>query len=219
MLSKVEPEKPETKFSLLDFRPNFRNRKAMGYILAYGAHSWELFAFRSWLVVFLVFSLSLQSFPDSWPSPTVIATISALVAVFASIIGNELAEKFGRRRVIYCFLVSSGCMGIFSGFQPDLPYWIVALLMLVYSGLIQLDSAALTAGAIASSDQGRKGSTLGLHALVGFGGAAIGPLVFGVVLDFSGGLGEITAWGFAFMSMGIIALLGPLGLWLYRERI
>ena len=33
----------------LDFRPVFRNRKAVGYMLAYGGHCWELFAFRTWL--------------------------------------------------------------------------------------------------------------------------------------------------------------------------
>ncbi len=78
----------------------------MGYILAYGVHSWELFAFRTWLVAFLVFSLSLQNETSSWPAPTIIASLTAIIAVIASIGGNELADKFGRRSMISLFLIS-----------------------------------------------------------------------------------------------------------------
>ena len=40
----------------LDFRPAFRNAAAMRYILSYGAHNFELFAFRGWLFAYLVFA-------------------------------------------------------------------------------------------------------------------------------------------------------------------
>ena len=44
---------------LLDFRPVLRNRQAFSYILAYAAHSWKIFAMRSWIVAFLVFAQAL----------------------------------------------------------------------------------------------------------------------------------------------------------------
>lgn len=212
----IVPVKPDQKTALLDFRPIFRNRAAMGYILAYGVHSWELFGYRSWMVAFLAFSLTLQAAPVSWGSPTVIAAASGIIAVFTSIGGNELADRFGRRRMIYLFLISAGLMGLFVGFLPALPYWMVAGLILLYAGLIQLDSAALTAGAVLAAEEGRRGTTLGLHSLVGFGGAAFGPLAVGLVLDFSGSGGDAQSWGFAFASMGAVALLGPLALWWLR---
>mgnify|MGYP002832685578 CR=1 FL=1 len=109
-------------------------------------------------------------------------------------------------------------MGLFVGFLPASPYWIVVILMLVYAGLIQLDSAALTAGTLTMAEEGRRGATLGLHALSGFGGGAVGPLVVGVVLDLFGGGGSVQAWGFGFASMGFVALLGPLGLRLLRTK-
>ena len=40
----------------LDFRPVLKNRKAVAYIIAYGGHCWELFAFRAWLPTFLLFA-------------------------------------------------------------------------------------------------------------------------------------------------------------------
>ena len=38
---------------LLDFRPVFRNRAAMGWIAGYTVHTWELAALRAWGVTFL----------------------------------------------------------------------------------------------------------------------------------------------------------------------
>ena len=57
---KAPPAESRPEVSLLDFRPVFRNREAMGYIIAYAAHMWELYGQRAWIVAFLVFSLSLQ---------------------------------------------------------------------------------------------------------------------------------------------------------------
>ncbi|MEK9661773.1 MAG: MFS transporter, partial [Alphaproteobacteria bacterium] len=47
-------ERPQT--ALLDFRPVLKNRTALGYMLGYAGHSWELFALRGWLVAFLVYA-------------------------------------------------------------------------------------------------------------------------------------------------------------------
>ncbi len=49
-------EKAMTAF--WDLRQAIRNRSAVGYMLGYAVHCWELFGFRSWLVAFLFFSLS-----------------------------------------------------------------------------------------------------------------------------------------------------------------
>ena len=51
-----------------------------------------------------------------------------------------------------------------------------------------------------------------------FGAAAAGPLVVGLVLDLGGGINSLEAWGLGFASMGLVALLGPIGLWWYREK-
>ena len=69
----------------------------MAYILAYASHMWELFATRSWMVAFLAFSLGLQPTGESLWTPTTIAAISNLLAMWASITGAELALRFGRK--------------------------------------------------------------------------------------------------------------------------
>ena len=50
------PQHREQPQALLDFRPVLRNRESMSYVLAYAAHCWELFAFRTWLVAFMTFT-------------------------------------------------------------------------------------------------------------------------------------------------------------------
>ncbi|MGY8958966.1 MAG: MFS transporter, partial [Alphaproteobacteria bacterium] len=97
---KAPAEAPST--GLLDFRPVFRNRQAVSYTLAYMVHNVELFAMRSWLVAYLFFSKGLQAdgaFGALWRL-TIIATVVNALSMPASVIGNELAQKFGRLPVL-----------------------------------------------------------------------------------------------------------------------
>jgi len=209
-LRPVAPERPQTPAHLLDFRPVLANRRALAFILAYGIHCWELFAMRSWLVAFLAFSLTLQ--PETsmaWLSPTTIATLSALAAMAASIGGNELCVRFGRRRVIACVMCASALASAGIGFAAPLPYGLLAVLAVAWAAVVQLDSAALTAGTVQAAAPGRRGATLAVHAFVGFGCAGIGPLVLGMALDLSGGGTSVVSWGIAFASIAVVGLLGP----------
>ncbi|MFO1152261.1 MAG: MFS transporter [Rhodospirillales bacterium] len=192
----------------LDFRPVLSNRRAIAYILAYGAHCWELFTLRSWLVAFvaLVAARDLGGLVEIL-SPTTVATLSGLFAVAASIGGNELALRFGRRRTISIIALASATMAAGIGFAVGLSYPVVVALMLIYTVAVQLDSASLTAGVAGVARPGLKGATLALHALFGFGCAGIGPVVFGVILDRAAGAGPILAWGIAFASVAAVAVL------------
>ena len=151
------------------------------------------------------------------------AAIGAVIAVFASILGNETAGRFGRRRVVSGYLLVSAIMASFLGFLAGAPYWVLVFLTLLYAALIQLDSAALTAGAIEESEPGRRGATLGVHSFVGFMGAAAGPLAVGIVLDVSGGGGVIGGdaftWGLGFIAMGLVGFIGPVALALLRGKV
>ena len=202
---------------LLDFRPVLRNRLAMGYILGYAAHIWELFGFRSWLVVFLVFALSFHG-QGGWPAPTTVATIGSLLAAAASIGGQELAMRLGRRWVVSALMLTSAVAAAGIGFTAPLPYGWVVVLAIAYATLMHADSAALTTGTVLAAEPGRRGATLALHSLCGFGAGFLGPLAVGIVLDLAGGTGSVIAWGLAFASMGIVVALGPLALFLLRQR-
>jgi MFS family permease len=93
-----------------------------------------------------------------------------------------------------------------------LSYPLAVAAAILYTALVQLDSAALTTGAMLSADPGRRGATVALHSLLGFSSAFFGPLAQGGLLDHLGGAQHLTAWVIAFMVMGAVGLIGPLAL-------
>ena len=209
VLAPAQPKRVEPESHLLDFRPVFRNRPAMGYVLAYAAHNWELFGLRSWIVVFLVYAQSHQQDGATWWSPPLIAAAINLVGWPASVFGNECAVRFGRQRVVIFVMTVSALYACLFGFTASLPFVMVVALSLVYGITVTGDSASITAGVVAASRPEHRGATMAVHSCIGFAGASAGPIVFGVVLDAAGGGSSTLAWGLAFATMGLGVALGP----------
>lgn len=209
--------RPATRF--LDFRPVLRNRPALSYMIAYSAHNWELFGLRSWIVVFLVFSAGLQSDGAAgWLAAPTLAAIINLVGLPASVLGNEVAMRLGRRRVVIAMMLTSAALAPAIGFGADLAYGLVIALLFLYGMTVTWDSGSITAGAVAHAAPAYRGATMAMHSMVGFIGAVLGPLAFGVVLDGAGGGQDRLAWGLAFATLGLGLMIGPLALWLFARR-
>jgi len=215
----VNGARPAT--GLLDFRPVFRNRRVIAYTLAYCVHNAELFVLRSWVVAYLVFSMSLQAAGSAGTlvRATVIATLAGLLGMPASVLGNELARKLGRPRVLLAAMSISAVVAVTVGFGAALPYPVVIALVLVYGFLVTADSATITAGVVEAADPELRGMTMAVHAMIGFIGSTLGPILFGVVLDVGGGGDSRFAWGLSFSVIAAILMLGPLFIFtLGRDR-
>jgi len=206
--AKIRTSTSKRQALLADFQVVVRSRPAMAYVLGYAAHMWELFSMRSWIVAFLAFSIQLQPVGAFTWSPTQIAFMVSLIGLPASIGGNELSRKFGRRKVVTVVMIVSAALGSALGFSAPLPYFLVAVLALAYGITVTGDSASLTAGVVAVAPAGFRGTTLAVHSTIGFGAAFLGPLTVGVVLDFFGG--SQLAWAMGFLTMATGSLLGPL---------
>ena len=205
--------------ALFDFRSVFHNRAATGYILAYAAHCWELFGFRSWIVAFFAFAGTIRATAE--PMLASAATLAAAINLMgpaASILGNEIAARFGRPRVVLAIMSLSGALAFLVGFSASLPGAFVFALACVYFLAIMGDSAALTAGLLASAQPQQRGAAMAVHSFLGFGAAFVAPFVFGVVLDFAGGNRSVFAWGMAFASLGLGGAFAPVTLAVYRRR-
>lgn len=205
--------------ALLDFRPVLRNRTTRLYVLGYSVHNYELFGQRSWMVAFLVFCGSLQ--PEGMGLPLAAATLAAMINALGpvmSVSGNELALRFGRERMIFLFMGTSGLLACVIGFTASWPWLVVFLLMCVHYGCMLGDSAALTSGVIASTPPAQRGATMAVYSFAGFTAAFLAPLVFGVVLDLAGGNQSQVAWGMAFASIGIFGVFAPVARWRYSEK-
>ena len=102
----------QSNHALFDFRPVFRNRSAMAYAITYCIHTLEYHAVRGWGVVFLAFVASTSGGRESSLSPPLALTLLGLIATSASVLGNEAAIRFGRRRLIASALLGSAlCAG------------------------------------------------------------------------------------------------------------
>jgi MFS family permease len=192
-----------------DFMQALRNRRAMGYTLAYMVHNFELFGLRSWLVVFLTYSLTLQPAGSVSIAPATFTALVTLLALPSSVSGNEVAVRFGRRRVVCAIMSLSALLACTIGFLPGLSFPALAGLCLVYGVFVMADSSPITAGTVAEALPGLRGTTMAVHSCVGFVGSFLGPLVFGMVLDAAGGRGQVLSWGLAFAAMGAAVALGP----------
>ncbi|WP_315797828.1 MFS transporter [Bradyrhizobium sp. SZCCHNRI3043] len=200
---------------LLNFKPVFANREALGYIFGYGAHCFELYGIRTWLVGFWTFVVAHQDAP-SWLSPVVVSFFFAIISMPASILGNEAALKFGRHRAIIAVMITSACVATIIAFNATAPAWALVLLLLIYGVTVPADSGALTAGMSAAADPNYRGATLALHSTVGFGLSALGAWGTGVALDAAGGPQSAGGWWLAFMMLAVGILMGPLALLLSR---
>jgi MFS family permease len=204
----------ERSGALLDFRPVLRNRSALAYSLAYGVHTWEMSALRAWVVTFLTFAAGHSGSAWMPVAPPTVASVMGLLGVWASVWGNELSIRFGRRRFILGTMLASAAVAAVIGFTAALAYAVAVTLVLIYALLIWADSSSLTAGSAGSAAPGRRGATLAVHSTLGYAGGFLGPLVLGATLDLAGGA-SVIGWGLAFGHVTVALVAGALAfVWL-----
>jgi MFS family permease len=199
--------KPAAPAPMLDFGPVFRNRGAMAYAAAYCVHTWEMNALRGWAVAFLAYVAAQSATDEVWISPAAITTLMALIGTAASVLGNEASIAWGRVRLVRTTMLLSILCGAVIGFAGVLNYWVASILVIVYGILIWLDSSSLTAGAATMAEPSRRGATLAIHSMLGYGGGFVGPLALGWTLDAMGGMSQ-HAWGIAFGMTALAVLAG-----------
>lgn len=213
----MPPHKPTPSGAkLLDFRPVFRNRTALGYVFGYGAHCFELYGIRTWIVGFWTFVVA-QHAGQSLPGAIVVSFVFTVLAMPASILGNEAAIRFGRHRAITCVMLASALVAIVIGLFAGASPWLLLVLILVYAVTVNADSGALTSGMTAAANPAFRGATMALHSTVGFGLSAAGAWGIGVALDAAGGPTSTSGWLIAFCVLAVGIALGPLALWWSRS--
>lgn len=195
--------KAEDGGGLYDFRPVLRNRSAMAYALAYCIHTLEMNALRGWGVAFLGWIVLSTGASTGFLTPTVVITILGLVGTVASIVGNEMSIRLGRRRLVVMAMLGSIVMAASIGYLGPLSYTLAVGLIVIWGIVVWLDSSSLTAGAAGTAEPSRRGATLAIHSMLGYAGGFVGPLAVGWTLDAMGGMSQ-PGWGAAF---GVIAVL------------
>jgi predicted MFS family arabinose efflux permease len=203
--------------ALFDFRPVFRNRSSMAYGLAYCVHTLEMNALRGWGVAFLGFVAMHTGSTSNLLSPTIVLTALGLLGTLASVLGNEAAIRFGRRRLIALAMTGAIIMALVLGSAGSWSYGLAIALMTVYTMIIWMDSSSLTAGAAGTAEPSKRGATLAVHSMLGYAGGFIGPLAVGWTLDAAGGASPL-GWGLAFALIATLTGGGLAAFWWLQPR-
>jgi MFS family permease len=214
MLRPVAPA-PRTG-PLLDFGPVLRNREVMGYVMGYGAHCFELYGMRTWLVAFWTFVTATAGGAVPVDAIT-LSFVASVLSLPASVLGNEAALRFGRHRAISVVMLCSAAVAAAVGLTAGVSPWLSLVLVICYSLTVPADSGALTSGLTAAADPHFRGATLALYSMAGFGLSALGGWIVGVAIDMAGGPESPHGWLAAFAVMGAGILLGPPALWWSRR--
>ena len=193
--------------ALLDFRPVFRNRAAMAWIAGYTFHTWEMAGLRAWGVTFLTLAAAKAGAPAWLPAPTVLFTLAGFAGIAVSVSGNEMSQRFGRKRIVTLAMTVSAALAICIGWTVGSSAVLAGMLVVAWLSFIFLDSSALTAGTVQAADPALRGATMGLHSMCGYAGGFIGPLGVGLVLDLAG-RNLVLGWGLGFGQLAVISLIG-----------
>jgi predicted MFS family arabinose efflux permease len=216
LLRPVDPKPAQGR--LLDFAPVFRNTDAMGYVLGYGAHCFELYGIRTWIVAFWTF-VTLRNSGSSILTPIVVSVLFSVLAMPASILGNEFALRFGRHRAITIVMFASALAAVLLGVFADKSPAFLLPLIIAYAITVPADSGALTSGMTMAADPRYRGATMAMHSTVGFSLSALGAWLVGVALDAAGGPLSPPAWTAAFCVLAAGILLGPVALYWSRQKM
>ncbi len=192
-----------------------RDPRPMRFILAYAGHSWEMFAFRTWIVAFLTF-VAAGSGDGNLVLVGTVATVLIVVGLPAGLVGNELAERTGRRRAVAILMFASAAMAALMALTTGQGFVLVASLALVYGALVMADNSAILVGNIQSTPPERRGAAIAVQTFLAATMALLSPLAIGGVLD-AFGAGSL-AWGLAFCVMGLGAAVGALAVLWPGER-
>lgn len=215
LLRPVDPKPAQGR--LLDFAPVFRNTDAMGYVLGYGAHCFELYGIRTWIVAFWTF-VTVRNSGSSILTPIVVSVLFSVLAMPASILGNEFALRFGRHRAITIVMFASALAALLLGIFADKSPAFLLPLIIVYAITVPADSGALTSGMTMAANPRYRGATMAMHSTVGFSLSALGAWLVGVALDAAGGPLSPPAWTAAFCVLAAGILLGPVALYWSRQK-
>ena len=193
-----------------DFRSIWRNRPALGYIIGAFTHHFELLGARAWTVAFLTWVVAARpDIPDTFNVPLV-ATLLILIGVPTSMAGGEFGHRVGYARAAFLVMAASALAALFVGFSATWSLWALIGLVLLHNCFVLADSGVLNGGAVNASDPAQRGNTVAVYGVAAALGGLLGPVLFGVILDHSGGGQDAGSWGWAFASLGMVILAGAI---------
>jgi len=201
-----------------------KNRRGMLSIWGYTAHNWELLGMWAWLPAFLTaaFIAGGDSAKVAAAAALSLGALTYVANIGGSIVGGTMADRWGRTRTILLWSSISLALSFSIGWLMVLPALALVALACLYNFSAIADSSTHSLLLAESVPPHYLGVAYAVRSVVGFGAGVVSPVVFGWTLDLAGGgrsPADLFAWGIAWATLGLGALLGPLmTLRLHRMR-
>jgi MFS family permease len=201
-----------------------KNRKGMLSIWGYSFHNWELLGMWAWLPAFLTVALLAHgsTAEGAAASALLFAALTYVANIAGSIVGGTMADRWGRTQTILLWSCVSLALSFSIGWLVALPIALLVALACLYNFAGIADSSTHSTVLAESVPAHYIGVAYAVRSVIGFGAGVVSPFVFGWALDLAGGGKGSTdsfAWGSAWATLGLGALLGPVATWkLHRMR-
>jgi MFS family permease len=195
-----------------------KNRRGMLSVWGYTAHNWELLGIWAWLPAFLTAALMAQG-ADTASAAMLALSLSALTYmanIAGSVVGGTMADRWGRTKTILLWSLVSLALSFSIGWLMALPIGLLVALACLYNFAGIADSSTHSTVLAESVPAHYLGVAYAVRSVIGFGVGVVSPVVFGWALDVAGGgkaSANAFAWGIAWSTLGLGALLGPLATW------
>jgi MFS family permease len=193
-----------------------RNRNGMLSIWAYSFHNWELLGIWAWLPAFLTAALLLHGSTEAATLALSFAALTYVANIAGSIAGGTMADRWGRTQTILLWSSVSLALSFSIGWLVALPVTVLVGLACLYNFAGIADSSTHSTVLAESVPPHYLGVAYAIRSVIGFGAGVVSPFVFGWALDLAGGGSGATgafAWGVAWATLGLGALLGPVATW------
>jgi len=194
------------------------NRQGMLSIWAYTFHNWELLGLWAWLPAFLTAALLAHGMGAE--AALLLAALTYVANIAGSIVGGTMADRWGRIPTLLTWSCASTVLSFSIGWLIGAPIALLVLLACLYNFSAIADSSTHSTVLAEGVPPHYIGVAYAVRSVIGFGAGVVSPVVFGWALDAAGG-GRLStstfAWGIAWSTLGLGALLGPVATWRMRK--
>ena len=143
----------------------FRARRPLLVNIGYLGHMWELYAFWTWLPVFLMAVNADREIADVAP---IVFTTVGLAGVVGCLLGGWAADRYGRPTAAASALFVSGLCAILSPLVFMVPQSVSAALLVVWGAAVIADSGVFSAALSETAESRYVGTALTMQTAVGF---------------------------------------------------
>ena len=180
-------------------------------ILGYSLHALQLYAVRTWFPGFLL-AVLVAAGAQGTQAVAKAATVAGLALALGSlgpVMGGAISDRWGRATSASAIFALSGACAWVIGWTGDLPWALIVAIGVIFGWAISADSAIYSTGITEVADPEKLGSTMAMQAFLALMAGAVGPVLFGGILDLSP---EDYEWGVAFSALGLLSLVAIFGL-------